>query len=190
MGFHPTDLVQVNYSLDKILPQSGNIKEFQNSQSEISEVLPKVCFNQLESNSTENLPRLDECNDSNAEAELIMSNAVECATNDKVFSKTTARIVKAGQPNFLSDYYSNSRLHHISTAAADFKDFVNQLHINHKGDFPGRDLFLKWKSDLNENLDKSLLSKNQKIIMHLDMDCFFVSVALRYHPELIGKYIV
>ena len=29
--------------------------------------------------------------------------------------------------------------------------------------------------------------KNGKLIMHIDMDCFFVSVGLRKHPHLRGK---
>ena len=34
---------------------------------------------------------------------------------------------KAGDANFVSEFYSNSRLHHISTWGAEFKAFVNEL---------------------------------------------------------------
>ena len=35
--------------------------------------------------------------------------------------------------------------------------------------------------------DQCKVSSNGKIIMHIDMDCFFVSVSLRSYPDLRGK---
>uniref|UniRef100_A0A6V7LHD0 DNA repair protein REV1 n=1 Tax=Bracon brevicornis TaxID=1563983 RepID=A0A6V7LHD0_9HYME len=107
---------------------------------------------------------------------------------------------------FLTEFYNNSRLHHISTMGATFKEYVNELRSNSTGSFPGLDrlkgLNKKTSSrvpvnynsdDSDEDLfaikpEKSHKNKGTKesVIMHIDMDCFFVSVGLRKHPELRG----
>lgn len=132
--------------------------------------------------------RGNEVDSSKSNDSTTCSNAAGPSDVSKISSISTVRALKAGQPNFLSEYYTHSRLHHISTAAADFKDFVKLLHSANDGSYSGRDSFLKWKSD-GENASSHVKhhSENQKCIMHFDMDCFFVSVALRKHPELIGK---
>ncbi|KZC10470.1 DNA repair protein REV1 [Dufourea novaeangliae] len=76
---------------------------------------------------------------------------------------------------FISEFYSHSRLHHISTMGAAFKDYVNELRDQTSGKFPGLTK-LKDLRDMNQ----------ESIIMHIDMDCFFVSVGLRNKPELRG----
>ena len=80
---------------------------------------------------------------------------------------------KAGDPNFVSAFYSNSRLHYLSTWSAELKQFVNKL-VNEKQD----------KEQININKKKN---QKENIIMHIDMDCFFVSVTLNERPELRGK---
>ncbi|XP_035207104.1 DNA repair protein REV1-like isoform X2 [Stegodyphus dumicola] len=109
--------------------------------------------------------------------------------------KNNRLTIKAGHPEFLSEFYSHSRLHHISTAGQDLKRYVQYLIDNHKGkDYPGR-IKLKMLCGINDSplsdspeLFKSEnINKNEgSVIMHLDMDCFFVSVGLRKHPELKG----
>ena len=61
---------------------------------------------------------------------------------------------------------------------ANFKDYVNELRSQNYGDFPAR---------LTLPKNDYILKKNTKIIMHIDMDCFFVSVGLRKNPDLRGK---
>ncbi|CAH0388778.1 unnamed protein product [Bemisia tabaci] len=101
-------------------------------------------------------------------------------------SKWTART--ASDDNFLSEFYQNSRLHHIATMGATFKDYVNELREKNSRSFPGRKFLNNVeKVDLEEDeLDDSQSKNSQKTIMHIDMDCFFVSVGLRNHPELRG----
>ncbi|XP_063161039.1 DNA repair protein REV1 isoform X2 [Candoia aspera] len=96
--------------------------------------------------------------------------------------------------NFISDFYSRSRLHHISTWKCEFTEFVNTLQRQNNASFPGREKLKKMKagqSTINKaDLDNtSFLSsvKHQCCIMHVDMDCFFVSVGIRDKPDLKGK---
>ena len=69
-------------------------------------------------------------------------------------------------PNFLASYFENSRLHHLSL----------------------------WKNKFQEELAKEiqpLIDNNEDsspdkecTFFHVDMDCFFASVTVRFHPEL------
>lgn len=93
------------------------------------------------------------------------------------------RIKTASETGFLSEFYSNSRLHHISTMGATFKQYVNELREKNQETFLGAELLKTWKS--NQSCHKT--SYNYKsVIMHIDMDCFFVSVGLRNKPDLKG----
>ncbi len=87
----------------------------------------------------------------------------------------------ASDENFLGEFYSNSRLHHISTLGAKFKQYVNELRSKDVHEFAGRERLKNWK--ITNSSDKDYRSVNP-CIMHIDMDCFFVSVGLRNRPEL------
>lgn len=87
----------------------------------------------------------------------------------------------ANDPNFLNEFYNNSRLHHISTLGATFKQHVSDLREAHDGNFPDRQALVREIEALQEYPLGS-----GPFIMHIDMDCFFVSVGLRSRPELVG----
>ncbi|KAH8349817.1 hypothetical protein KR084_007757 [Drosophila pseudotakahashii] len=100
-------------------------------------------------------------------------------TNLSSTSNTSSVARTAADPNFLSEFYKNSRLHHIATLGAGFKQYVCQLRQDHVSKvFPQREL-LKF-------LQKSHRMSSDRYVMHIDMDCFFVSVGLRSRPELRG----
>lgn len=106
-------------------------------------------------------------------------------TNKTGIEKSNAGTARtAVDPNFLSEFYNNSRLHHIATLGAGFKDYVSRLREQHDGQFLARD---KMKMDHAEIPSKSSFWRGNKIIMHIDMDCFFVSVGLRNRPHLRGQ---
>lgn len=84
--------------------------------------------------------------------------------------------------NFLTEFYNNSRLHHIATLGASFKSHILKLREQHNGTFPMRE---QLKKKLNNGPAESI-SSSGTVIMHIDMDCFFVSVGLRKRPHLNG----
>lgn len=91
----------------------------------------------------------------------------------------------ATDPNFLAEFYNNSRLHHIATLGASFKHHISRLRETHNGQFP---VLNKLKLETQQkNPSKTICdSIDGKVIMHIDMDCFFVSVGLRTRPKLKG----
>ncbi|XP_060043442.1 DNA repair protein REV1 isoform X2 [Erinaceus europaeus] len=100
---------------------------------------------------------------------------------------------KPSDCNFISDFYSRSRLHHISTWKCELTEFVNTLQRQSSGIFPGREKLKKMKTGrsalVTDTGNTSVLSspRHQSCIMHVDMDCFFVSVCIRNRPDLKGK---
>ncbi|XP_078589278.1 DNA repair protein REV1-like isoform X2 [Branchiostoma floridae x Branchiostoma japonicum] len=103
--------------------------------------------------------------------------------------------------NFVAEFYDNSRLHHLSTWRTDFQTYVNILQRKGDNGFPGRQRLRDHvqskpepaTDDVSDRMsfhgsDRfTKIREGGKVVMHLDMDCFFVSVGLRNHPELCGK---
>ncbi|XP_047601021.1 DNA repair protein REV1 isoform X6 [Lutra lutra] len=101
---------------------------------------------------------------------------------------------KSSDCSFISDFYSRSRLHHISMWKCELTEFVSALQRQSSGVFPGREKLKKMKTGrsalvVTDTGNMSVLSspKHQSCIMHVDMDCFFVSVGIRNRPDLKGK---
>jgi nucleotidyltransferase/DNA polymerase involved in DNA repair len=67
--------------------------------------------------------------------------------------------VKTTDPNFVNSYFQTSRLHHLSA----------------------------WKQELQKYTFRNGKPGKKKLIMHVDMDCFFASVAVLNNKELEGK---
>lgn len=93
------------------------------------------------------------------------------------------QLPKTADSNFISDFYSHSRLHHIATWKCEFTEFVRDLQTQSNGIFPGRERLKKMKT----GACASSPPKCQNCIIHVDMDCFFVSVGIRHRPDLKGR---
>ena len=81
----------------------------------------------------------------------------------------------AVQGGFVSDYYTKSRLHHLSTWSTELRQFTSKMLPQTSQKWP----------KLSPGL--SLRGQSQRLVVHIDLDCFFVSVSIRDKPHLRGK---
>ncbi|KAK7308091.1 hypothetical protein VNO77_41686 [Canavalia gladiata] len=123
----------------------------------------------------------------NVEGEL-EPNHQECSTsmslpctgdqNIKEFpSSSTSRSSKQchstlEDPNFVENYFKSSRLHFIGTWRNRYRKRFSILSTGFNNE--------------NSNSNASDISRSS-VIIHVDMDCFFVSVVIRNHPELLDQ---
>lgn len=75
-------------------------------------------------------------------------------------------------PDFINQYYSESRLHHLSTWKADLKARLQKMAVE--------------KSPSQKQAQKRKPG-SRRYIMHVDFDCFFCAVSLKSAPEYIDK---
>lgn len=66
---------------------------------------------------------------------------------------------KPSNGNFISDFYSHSRLHHISAWKCEFTEFINTLQKQNNASFPGREKLKKIKAG-QSTINKADLGKN------------------------------
>ena len=78
-------------------------------------------------------------------------------------------------PGFIQSYFAKSRLHHISTWKSDLSEYVCQYYVKETA-----------KANCN-SVRISRPSEAFRTILHVDLDCFFASVALLDRPHLKGK---
>ncbi|XP_022119672.2 DNA repair protein Rev1 [Pieris rapae] len=109
------------------------------------------------------------------------------STNSLIDKNTDTCTKTAVDPDFITEFYSNSRLHHISQLGACFKQYINDLREESNYIFAAQTNLRDRIKSYNHLSSFSMNFEYNKIIMHIDMDCFFVSVGLRKHPELKGK---
>uniref|UniRef100_A0A8C5P6Q6 DNA repair protein REV1 n=1 Tax=Leptobrachium leishanense TaxID=445787 RepID=A0A8C5P6Q6_9ANUR len=104
-----------------------------------------------------------------------------------IASATFPQLPKTTDSNFISDFYAHSRLHHISTWKCEFTEYVRNLQTQSTGSLPGHERLKKMKSVTLGTSSVSSVTKCQNCIIHVDMDCFFVSVGIRNRSDLKGK---
>ncbi|KAL6886607.1 hypothetical protein HDV57DRAFT_394872 [Trichoderma longibrachiatum] len=91
--------------------------------------------------------------------------------NAWLLSDPRMRKSSTANPDFLKQYYSESRLHHLSTWKASLKSSMQRLAAE-KG--------------LSNRKTKNRPGL-RKYIMHVDFDSFFCTVSLKRHPEYVHK---
>ncbi|KAK6519848.1 deoxycytidyl transferase [Arthrobotrys conoides] len=91
-----------------------------------------------------------------------LENNTNLLSNPKVRQNTVLN------PEFLTKYYSESRLHHLSQWKADLKSYFQSL--------------------TSQTLRRPKHpSSADRYILHVDFDCFFASVSAKSRPDLAGK---
>ncbi|XP_052820152.1 DNA repair protein REV1-like [Mya arenaria] len=139
-------------------------------------------------------------NSNNKAKETVKSPPQNLRSNSTNVPKQTVKSpAYAGNPKFLNEYYSNSRLHYLSTWKSEFKDYVNEIQ-NKEANLLGRERLRNFVhsreittgEDYSRETTREYSSawkrgKRERCVMHVDMDCFFVSVGLRKRPDLKGK---
>lgn len=113
-------------------------------------------------------------------------------------------------PDFIEGYYKNSRLHHLSAWKAELKNLVQEAqeraeNISDGGKVPavpagvgedgvsmkGAELVMRSpKKDKGKAKALDEDGDHERVIMHCDFDCFFVSAGLVSRPRLRGKPVV
>ena len=93
----------------------------------------------------------------------------------KAKSAPPRRYDAASGAAFVSDYYAYSRLHYLSTWSTELKQFTSQTLPQVTQKYP------------RLPASSSLRASQRRLIAHVDLDCFFVSVGLRDRPHLRGK---
>lgn len=81
----------------------------------------------------------------------------------------------AVNPEFLKQYYEESRLHHLSTWKAELKSKLQALAAE--------------KSSSQKSREKRRPG-SRRYILHVDFDCFFAAISLKKHPEYVDKPVV
>ncbi len=77
--------------------------------------------------------------------------------------------------DFVKEFFTHSRLHYLSTWSIELKQFLAGKLRSVTPRIP------KLASSV------SLRSSNSRAVVHIDLDCFFVSVSLKNNPHLRGK---
>uniref|UniRef100_A0A182SQ83 DNA repair protein REV1 n=1 Tax=Anopheles maculatus TaxID=74869 RepID=A0A182SQ83_9DIPT len=124
--------------------------------------------------------------------EIAQSPAKSAPAKSPINPAPSKQSLTATDPNFLKEFFNNSRLHHIATLGAGFKQYVGELREKSTGSFPAREAMVQAirarAASAGETVECEFSNNesNTRYIMHIDMDCFFVSVGLRKHPHLRG----
>lgn len=92
--------------------------------------------------------------------------------NAQLLSDPRMRNSSVVNPEFIQQYYRESRLHHLSTWKAELKAQLQAA--------------AKEKSESQVRRNKRVQGA-RRYVLHVDFDCFFAAVTILKHPELNGK---
>ncbi|KAF4460780.1 dna repair rev1 [Fusarium albosuccineum] len=91
--------------------------------------------------------------------------------NAWLLSDPRLRKSSTANPDFIKQFYSESRLHHLSTWKAELKSKMQRLAAE-KG---------------VSNLKTKRRPGSRRYVIHVDFDSFFCAVSLKKHPEYVDK---
>jgi DNA repair protein REV1 len=95
--------------------------------------------------------------------------------NAKLLSDPHLAKSSTANPDFLNQYYRESRLHHLSTWKSELKAQLQALANEQTS---------------SQKVRQKRAPGARRYIMHVDFDSFFAAVSLRKHPDLVDKPVV
>ncbi|KAG4110335.1 hypothetical protein ERO13_D13G043200v2 [Gossypium hirsutum] len=123
-----------------------------------------------ESMANDRLQACPEQSSSSVSSRCFDNHGIRGSPTSTVIGPSKHRHSTLGDPNFVENYFKNSRLHFIGTWRNRYRSRFPSLSNG----------FTKSHSNVSAGTQKTP-------IIHIDMDCFFVSVVIRSHPELNDK---
>ncbi|VDM32049.1 unnamed protein product [Hydatigera taeniaeformis] len=141
---------------------------------------------------------------------FVIQDALDHQFESKAISdfSTSVEVTEMGETvapttsdDYIRQYYSRSRLHHLSKWAADLRHLVRSLRLQaQEGNGEDGAELLRAEVHRLQGADEptelvlqpvgspsaATHPPSPRFLMHIDMDCFFVSVCLRNRPELVG----
>lgn len=118
-------------------------------------------------------------------------HAAEALRNSDWRKRNTAE--RGNEGGFIDGYYQNSRLHHLSTWKAELKVLVAAAQKQSEENAMSRpshtsvEPYSLSTAQLPRSAAPVSSGPGDKVIFHVDFDCFFVSCGLATRPHLRGK---
>ena len=109
------------------------------------------------------------------EEEITLGSPGVFAGSPPSFPTATTNTISK-EADAINQFYTHSRLHHLSTWGVEMKRFTSQLLARTTPTYsrlsPGKE---------------SLGSRGQRAVVHIDLDCFFATASVLDKPDLRGK---
>lgn len=144
----------------------------------VMKAAPKELLASCESATTSDVvanKEMDIGNPSSKQADGCKPSMDKSIAHNDICSSKTSNQIKLSKSNKVSEFFAHSRLHYLSTWSTELKQYtakmVTKIHPKY--------------SKLPSNV--SLRAQQSRAIVHIDLDCFFVSVSIRNKPHLKSK---
>lgn len=175
--YKPRDGGQSKLSLSKKKKAGEELEEEVNDGDELDEVKKKKdkdgdeLEEEVKKTARDELEK--EVKKKNASKELDEREAAPVDTGRGAKKSTRDQDSKAS--NQVNEFFAHSRLHYLSTWSTELKQFTAEML--------GK--VTPWLPRLPDSA--SLKALGTRAVVHIDLDCFFVSVSIRDKPHLRGK---